>query len=341
MFKSLALSAALALLAGVVPTLAAAATCTGQDVIATLPAADRAILDDAVAAAPFPTGNHWRATKGRVTIDVIGTFHLYDARMDGHLNALMPTLRKADAIYLEATDAEFAALKEATISRPELLFTSGATLPERLPEADWQLLSREMTARGVPAFLAAKMQPWYVSVLLAVPPCAMASMAGGPAGMDHMIAEVAKTLGTPTHALEPYDTVFRIFDRIPDADQIQMIRMSLPLVSDAEDMLATMAASYDREEHRQIWEYSRLVSLAATPTDPATTEAALAEMEATLITDRNRAWAEKILSEAADTSQIVKEKHLVIAVGAGHLAGTKGLLNLFKSAGYDLTREAF
>ena len=43
---------------------------------------DAAALDSAVAGQPFPVGNHWRATRGDAIVDVFGTFHVYDARME-------------------------------------------------------------------------------------------------------------------------------------------------------------------------------------------------------------------------------------------------------------------
>ena len=141
-------------------------TCAGQDLIAAMAPADRAALDAIVAMAPFPSGNHWRATKASSTIDIIGTFHLFDPRMPGHLATLAPVLNAADVIYAEATDAEFAELQTAINTRPELMITQGATLPERLTKAEWAQVSAEMTARGIPAFLASKFQPWYVSVIL-------------------------------------------------------------------------------------------------------------------------------------------------------------------------------
>ena len=70
--------------------LPAAAACQGRDLLATLPGPERAALEAAVAAQPFAVGNHWRATRGGSTIHVIGTFHMFDARMTMHMRKLMP-----------------------------------------------------------------------------------------------------------------------------------------------------------------------------------------------------------------------------------------------------------
>jgi uncharacterized protein YbaP (TraB family) len=43
--------------------------------------------------------------------------------------------------------------------------------------------------------------------------------------------------------------------------------------------------------------------------------------------DRNANWAKKL-------ENLLPEKGLVIAVGAGHLPGKKGVINLLREAGY-------
>lgn len=325
------LAACLALLAA--PAVAQT-SCAGHDLIATLPAADRATLEQASAAAPFPEGNHWRAEKAGATIDLIGTFHLYDPRMDAPMDRLRPLIGQADAVYLEATDVEIKALQTAVSSKPDLLFTTGPTLPEQLSEPEWSALGTAMNDRGIPAFLASKFRPWYVSVMLSMPPCAMASMQAGGGGLDHLIGDAARALGKPTRALEPYDTMFRAFDRISPEDQLDMIRTALPLASQSEDLFATMTNSYFRETHREIWEFGRLQTLKTTGTDPAKAEADLALMEDVLINSRNRAWMDVLRGESPG-------KHLIVAVGAGHLSGDQGLLNLLKQDGWTLTRQEF
>lgn len=312
----------------------AQSTCNGRDLITDMASADRAALDAAVAAAPFNSGNHWRAEKGKQQIDIIGTFHMYDPRMQDVVARLDPLIQSADAIYLEATDTEIADLQAEIAKRPELMFSAGATLPERLNAREWQTLSQALAARGIPAFMASKFQPWYVSVLLAVPPCAMGAMGGGSNGLDHLIGQAATANQKPLLALEPYDTVLKIFDQISPDDQLDMIRAALPTAGQAEDMMATMVESYFRQEHRQIWEYNRMAAIAAAADNPAKAAADLALMEETMINARNRAWVARLDADTHGT-------HLLVAAGAGHLAGEQGLLNLLAQDGWTLTRQEF
>ncbi|MCX8508388.1 MAG: TraB/GumN family protein [Rhodobacteraceae bacterium] len=314
---------------------AAQTTCAGRDLMADLSPAERASLDQATAAAPFPTGNHWHAEKAGAVIDLIGTFHLDDARMKAPMTRLAPLIDRADAVYLEATEVEVAQLQKAIATNPDLLFTKGPTLPERLSETEWQDLSAAMNARGIPPFLASKFKPWYVSVLLGLPPCAMSALTGGGAnGLDKRIEAEARKAARPTLPLEPFDTIFRAVDRFSPEEQLDMIRAGLPQAAQSEDLLATMTASYFRETHREIWAFARLLTLKTPGTDPARADHDLALTEEALITSRNRAWLEVLRTAAPG-------KRLVVAVGAGHLSGESGLLNLLEQDGWNLTRQAF
>src|SRR5690606_26553328 len=155
------------------------AECAGRDLMGDLGADVRAELDARVAEHPYAAGNRWQAVKDDSVIDIVGTYHLYDPRMAAVIDRLSATVAAADAVYLEATAAEMQALKDALMKRPELLFVGqGPTLPERLSQEEWQFLSEQMRARGIPPFMVSKFQPWYVSVMLSVPVCAIGNLGG-------------------------------------------------------------------------------------------------------------------------------------------------------------------
>lgn len=312
---------------------AAANTCGGTDLLPGLPADQRAALDQALADMPYASGNHWRAEKEGSVIDVIGTLHLYDARMDPVAERLRPLIAAADTVYLEATEKEIAEVKDAMARDPSLMVTTGPTLPERLSPEDWQTLSDAMSDRGIPPFMVSKFRPWYVTMLLGIPPCAMADNIEGGKGLDHLIGEMAKAEGTPTAALEPFDTVFRIFSTLTPEDEIDMIRLSLAQAGQAEDMFATTVGSYFSENHGALWVFGKIVTLAEAK-DPEATRADFERMEKAILTDRNRAWA-GVLRDVAPG------KTLVVAVGAAHLGGPEGLLALLAADGYTLTRTPF
>ena len=199
------------------------AKCDGENLFATMDPDRLAAIAAAADAAPFPSGNHWRATRGDDVIDIIGTYHFDDPRHAATLAAISPALAAAKTVLVEAGPDEEKALMDLIARDPgKMMITEGPTLLERLPPKTWEKLGTALAARGVPGFMAAKLQPWYVAVMLSIPPCAMAEMAD-PKGLDGMVIDAALAAGVPVRALEPFDTIFTLFDAMSEDEVIAMI----------------------------------------------------------------------------------------------------------------------
>lgn len=305
--------------------------CQGRDLIAALPEAERLALRAAADAAPFPQGNFWRARRDGQTVTLAGTYHLDDPRHDATLAALEPVLGASTRLLVEAGPSEEAELVAHIGRNPDIiLLPQGATLPDLLPAQDWADLSDAMRARGMPGFMVARFRPWYVSVLLSMPPCAIPQASSGK-GLDARLIARAQDRSLPVQALEPYDTAFRIFEAMPMAAQIALIRPALALEDQAEDQMETLASAYFREDSRMIWEFAQKITRDLPGMTPEQAEADLRVMEETLMNARNRAWIPVIEAAAA-------EGPILAAFGALHLSGQEGVLNLLARNGWTLER---
>ena len=308
------------------------ARCQGSNQIAALPPETRATLRAAVDAAPFAQGNLWRATRGDQVLHLIGTYHLDDPRHDAVMARLAPLLDQTATLLVEAGPAEEAALLKAINEDPSMIFVmDGPTLPEVLPPETWLKLQRALTARSVPVMLGAKMQPAYLSILLAIPPCAVTDLTGVQNGLDKRLVNQAEARGVPVQALEPYDVVFGIFAILSENDPLGLLQMSLAMEDQSEDLFATLADSYFAEDSRMIWEFSRWWTLQTPGMDPAEVEADFALMEDTLVIQRNRAWI-PVIEAALDKGPVLA------AFGALHLSGEDGVLALLERAGFTVER---
>lgn len=314
--------------------LPAHAECVGQNLVATMDAAPRDDLMARTHAVPYAQGNFWKATKDGQEITLIGTYHMDDPRHAETLARLEPALAAAKTVMVEAGPEELSALKDRLGREPGLMvITDGPTLPEQLPPEVWDKLSAAMQARGVPGFMAAKMQPWYLSMVLSIPPCALQAM-GEDRGLDAMVIEAAGARGLPVKALEPYDTIFSIFDALKREEQLSMITTSLALEDQSEDLSVTMAEAYFAEEPRLIWEFSREMALSLPDYTPERVAHEFGVMEAAMMNRRNQAWIPVLTAAAA-------EGPVLAAFGALHLSGDQGVLALLQAEGFALERLAF
>lgn len=312
---------------------AAVAQCTGTDLRASLPPGDVATVDRALADIPYPVGNHWLATRGDARIHLIGTIHLDDPRLDAPTQRLRPVIAGATRLLLEMDKPQEAALKSALANDPGMLLLTDTSLPDLMNESDWQALVKAAQARGVPAVMAAKFQPWYLTMLLAVPPCLSDSLTDKN-GLDNRLESIALAEGVPTLALESFDTIFEQFRNAPLDVQIEIMTSTIVDDEVSEDMIATLLGSYFEEAHGESWQVSRVLSRRLSSLDPEQADAAFAALEAVLLTDRNRAWIPVIIEAAGDGP-------IVVAFGAGHLSGQDGILNLLAEKGFALSRQPF
>ena len=305
------------------------AECSGQNLVDLLPETVRAALEERADAHPFAAGNFWTATKGDQEVTLVGTYHLGDPRHEIILTELKPVIEEATTVLVEAGPEEEKSLVDRIGKDPSVMILTDTTLPELLEPDDWQLLSSAMVQRGIPGFMAAKFQPWYISMLLATPACDLKA-ALDKNSLDAMIMEEATSADVPVRALEPYDTVFRIFDSLSIDDQIDMVRSSLAMESRAEDFSRTLADIYFSGQTRMIWELMRHESLLVPGASESNVDAELALMENAMMTTRNRNWI-PVIEEAAAQGPVV------VAFGALHMSGEDGVANLMSERGWTLT----
>jgi uncharacterized protein len=325
--QMLRIALALSLLLGVS---AARAQCMGENLIDALPLADQTTLLTAAHSAPFATGNLWQATRGDETLYLTGTFHLDDPRHDALMEQLLPLLAQTKTLLVEAGPKEEAELQAKLASDPAgMMEMAGSGLKEALSPEEWQALTDALLQRGIPSSLAEKLRPWFVSMMLAIPPCAL-QMAAKGGGLDKRLIDAATERGIPVTALEPFDTALGLFDGLSQEEKLLMIRNALQVEQNSEDFLTTTADAFFAGESRLIWEYSRRIANALPGATPAATDADFAKSEKVLMSDRNTAWIPHI--EAA-----LQNGPALAAFGALHLSGDQGVLALLQARGFTIT----
>ena len=305
----------------------------GVDLRPTLTPQQNSEIANRLAGQPYPVGNHWTATKGSRTITLIGTMHIDDPRMDGVAERLRGVIEAADHLLVEATEADQKALERAMATQPELAFLTGKTLIDLMPADEWAKLAEAAAARGIPGFMAAKFQPWYLSLMLALSPCTLQDVMAGAKGLDHRLMQIATGADVPMKSLEPYTTLFELFGSDPIEDQIALLRLGVLPDTLSENATATLAEQYFEEDILVGLETSRVLTRPAVDLPDAEFDAIYDEFMDLLLRQRNETWMAPIEAATGD--------RIVIAAGALHLGGTHGLLNKLEQLGYTLERQPF
>lgn len=327
---------ALALLLSPLPV--TASECQGRNLFDTMPPGQRAEIEAAVAGVPHHRGLLWRASKGDQVMTLVGTYHFGDPRHDAMLARLEPVIADAAVLLVEAGPEEERKLTEALSADPTLMVDpTGPTLPERLDDPDWAALSAAMAERGTPAVITSRLRPWYVAMMLGISPCMMRQMAeGGADGLDHRLVERAEALDLPVRALEPWDTVFTLFNHLTPAQEIEMIRAALPAAAHADDYAVTLTEAYFAGDVWAIWEFGRFDAYRNSGLTRDQVDAQMRLAKEQLMDRRNRAWIAPLTQAAQDAAQ--QGKGIVAGFGALHLPGDQGVLRLLERDGWVIER---
>lgn len=323
MLRAVLISLLLVVQAGI----ANAQACGTVDLIAELGPEDRAHLDALVAPHPFPEGILWRATKDGKTVTVVGTIHLPDPRLAPIVAQVRPALEASDLLIIEASSEDEAAMQTLAVTNPEMFFiTEGPTLIDLLTTEEWQQVNDRLAELDIPGFFAAKFQPWYMSMALAVPPCAMNSLKTGEKGLDRQLELLANAADIPIATLDDTEAVLRLFADEPLDVQLDGLRVSLKTQADGDASTSTLIEAYFEGRIRESWEFARiLIGQSGIENGAEMFE----EINQTVLIGRNADWEKQL-------SDLIEGKNVVIAVGAAHLSGESGVLRALERLDYEV-----
>ena len=304
--------------------------CGGIDLIDAMGDEDRAALMAEVEAEAYGKGLLWRASKDGAIIEFFGTYHFKHAQTETHLERLKPMIDAANTLYLEISNEDQAQMQVNMASDPSLMFiTEGPTLPDLLGEEDWKVYSEAMRARNIPGFMAAKFKPFWATMMLGIGPCEAKSGAIEDTGIDVLVGEYGERVGLISRSLDDITSLLTVLDSDPLEDQLNLIRLTLAWPGDFDDMSFTIRDRYLAEEVGLIWAFSKALSLNF---GGPTAEKDFNRMTQLLLEDRNRAWVDTLVA------QTVPGDRVFVAVGAAHLPGEIGVLQMLEREGFTIER---
>lgn len=311
------------------PAEASAPVCTGRDMLAELETSDppayariRAVAD----ATHNARAILWRIERaGTPPSHLFGTVHLTDDRVNAVSASVREAIANASRIALEIEDMSPRSMAAAMMSLRELvMFTDGRKLDDLLARPDLEIARSALQALGVPREMTAAFRPWLVTLSLAMAPCERQRAAAGLAPLDARIAEAGRRRGTPIVGLETIEAQLRAMASVPEADQLKVLRVSLKYYDRSSDLMETMLRRYLARDLGAMWPFQvELARRAGLP--PGSFKA----FEQQMVNARNIRMRDAALP-------FLREGGVFIGVGALHLPGEVGLVELFRQAGYTL-----
>lgn len=145
-----------------------------------------------------------------------------------------------------------------------------------------------------------------------------ASFKGATKSYEMTLISLANLNKIEKGGLETIEQQLGFFDQIPDEKMKTIILETMKTVGDDNTEMVEMMKIYKEQDLEKLGKFM----IEQSPE--------MMENEDILLTGRNKAWIPKI-------EEFVKDGKTFIAVGAAHLVGDEGVINLLKEKGYTLT----
>lgn len=192
----------------------------------------------------------------------------------------------------------------------------GKTLKDFVSEEDYQIIdSLFIKNTGMSVKLMDNVKPMLMSTALLpkMIDCSMQSF-------EEELVKVAKEQGEEIYGLETLEDQIQVFEDIPYQDQINdLLRMAKDNLTKDKKTFAKMLSIYGDENITAMFDMMD---------DDA--ESSIAKHQEIFLDNRNKNWISKI-------GDYAKEQATFFGVGAGHLAGENGVINLLRAQGYTVT----
>ena len=203
-------------------------------------------------------------------------------------------------------------------SSTAMLLLDGRTLVELVGTPLYTKVSAAIATRGIPELVLNRMKPWAAAVTLSTPLLETGEV------LDRVLYQDAVTQGKVLHGLETMQEQLDLFDSMPEADQIVLLKDAVDNFEVLDAMQAELLSAYKQRDLGRL--------LAINEASMQRGDQRLADdFQRRIVDDRNQHMAERM-------QPYLQQGKAFVAVGALHLPGKTGLLERLQQQGYTVTR---
>jgi hypothetical protein len=308
------------------PAFAAETECGGVDL-----SADPAIKPDWAAHADDLVNGEgllWRIDKPGVAPSYLyGTMHSTQAGPMRLAREAAPYAEKATAVATELGDFDSAQKIEigAKMLR-EALSPNVDTWAGEIEGEDVAPVEAMLAEKGTPKEMAHHLKLWMLAVAASLPKCEVEGQSKGLPEVDETFAAIGRAHQAPVVALESIDEQMKTIAAIPAPLAAATLKSAAHGGALADGGYATLLSLYVQKRPS-----AALAVLEAAPGVSEAERAVTAELTQRLLADRNDTMA-------ARAAPLLAKGGAFVAVGALHLSGKKGLIELLRGRGWEVTK---
>ena len=257
----------------------------------------------------------WEVSKpGKPSSHLFGTIH-----------SEAPEIVKFARPVKEAFDASRSVILEMLMdmdammySSTAMLMTDGRSLSDLTGRRLFTQAAAAIKSRGIPEVVLERMKPWAVAVTLSMPAPETGQV------MDVILYQEALQDGKQVYGLETVREQLDVFELMSEEDQLELLKDALASFPEIDAMHAELLAAYRQRDLAGLMAINEASMQAGN-------QRLAEDFQKRLISDRNFRMYERM-------QQYLQQGKAFVAVGALHLPGQDGLLQLLEQGGYTIRR---
>ncbi len=260
----------------------------------------------------------WKISGNGITYPsyLFGTIHMLCATDAFLSNNLKDAIKASDEVYLEL---DMDNLTDMLDGISNMKMKNDSTFKDLMNAADYQKVKNyfEKNNAMIPFSMLESFKPFFAASLMTQKdlPC------DEIISMEEIVMKQSLADGKKIMGMETLHDQLEVFDKIPYQLQAKLLLQYI-------DSLALgKTSTKEFEELMQAYKSQDLIKFEALTKN---IELGLADFTDLILYDRNKKWLKKL-------KLLLPQKSMVIAVGAGHLPGENGLIELLKKEGFILT----
>lgn len=256
-------------------------------------------------------GLFWKmeSPSGQVSY-LFGTMHTDDNRVTDFSPRILDALNSVDLFLMETTPN----------SNPDNFSMPNASLKTMLTEEELEQVRTLADFHVMHLDRVLKMKPWLLAIVFSQ------SKPQTPFAQDNLLMRSAEDYRKPVKGLETSQEHFAVIDVFSLDEQLLMLRAALNMTqAEKEQDFEQLMALYLTEDS------DKILALDIKITGKNFPKALWQKIRIKLLDERNMLMVKRAIT-------FTQNQSVFLAVGAAHLAGEGGFINMFKKVGYTFTR---
>jgi uncharacterized protein YbaP (TraB family) len=262
----------------------------------------------------------WRVSNQEHSIYLLGSIHYLKKENFPLHKAILDAFDASKSLVLEIDLNRVSPQAAQRVTLEKAIYRDGETLQQNVSQQTYQLTEQRAESLGIDMKIMAPMKPWFVALTLMAIKFQQIGLDPN-LGVDHYLAGRAKSSGKTTSGLETLEFQVGLLDQMSKRDQESLLRETVDELDLLDENLNKIVQSWLKGDSDSL----AALLLAGMKEYP--------ELHEKMILDRNRRWIsqiEKIIAQGGGA---------MVVVGAAHLVGKDGVIEMLKARGYRLEQR--